>query len=102
MKYIHEYCEAFREEVDETQKQVNKLHDEKLNEVELWIQHEKASGKKKKRRSRYWQEEERQFAKMDACEEITGYRSFGSFVRGLAEDWKDFPDRWPWLEGTRT
>lgn len=101
MKYIHEYCEAFREEVDETQKKVNKLHDEKLNEVELWIQHEKASGKKKKRRSRYWQEEERQFAEMDACEEITGYRSFGSFVRGLAEYWKDFPDRWPWLEGTR-
>jgi len=34
----------------------------------------------------------------DACESITGYSTFGSFVRGLAEDWRDFPDRWPWIE----
>jgi len=34
----------------------------------------------------------------DACESITGYSTFGSFVRGLAEDWTDFPDRWPWIE----
>ena len=38
------------------------------------------------------------YAYRDAWEAITGYSSFRSFVRGLAEDWTDFPDRWPWHE----
>ena len=42
-------------------------------------------------------DDEQYYAERDACESITGYSSFGSFMRGLAEDWRDFPDRWPWL-----
>ena len=38
------------------------------------------------------------YAERDACESITGYSDFDSFVRALAEDWTDFPDRWPWDE----
>ena len=102
MKYVHEYCKAFREEVSETQQKVDELHQENLNKLEIEIEQWKARGKKKARgRGRFWQEDERMFAEMDACEDITGYRSFGSFVRGLAEDWKEFPERWPWLDGTR-
>ena len=43
------------------------------------------------------EETRRKVAGADACESITGYSSFEKFVRGLAEDWRDFPDRWPWL-----
>ena len=39
---------------------------------------------------------EEHYSERDACESITGYSSFGDFVRGLAEDWTDFPDCWPW------
>ena len=101
MKYVHQYCEAFREEVSETEQKVDELHEENLRRLEIKIEQEKARGKKNKGRGRFWKEDERMFAEMDACEEITGYRSFGSFVRGLAEDWKDFPERWPWLDRTR-
>lgn len=30
-------------------------------------------------------------------EHVTGYRDFGAAVRHLADTWRDFPPRWPWL-----
>jgi hypothetical protein len=39
---------------------------------------------------------EEDYSERDACESITGYSSFDSFMSELAEDWTDFPDRWPW------
>jgi hypothetical protein len=73
MKYVYEYCRAFQDEVDETARKVEALTDGDYA----------------------WRKDR---AERDACESITGYSSFGSFVRGLAEDWTDFPDRWPWNE----
>ena len=76
MKYVYEYCAAFRDEVDETRRKVDELAAEDYDGSD---------------------DDEQYYAERDACESITGYSSFGSFVRGLAEDWRDFPDRWPWL-----
>ena len=76
MKYVYEYCAAFRDEVDETRRKVDDLAAEDYDGSD---------------------DDEQYYAERDACESITGYSSFGSFVRGLAEDWRDFPDRWPWL-----
>ena len=33
----------------------------------------------------------------DARISITGYSTFERFRRVLADNWRDFPDRWPWL-----
>ena len=30
--------------------------------------------------------------------EVTGYHYFGEAVRRLADEWRDFPSQWPWLE----
>lgn len=76
MKYVYEYCAAFQDEVDETRRKVDELAADNHDGSDIDEQ--------------YW-------AELYACESITGYGSFGSFVRGLAEDWRDFPDRWPWL-----
>ena len=67
MKYVYEYCAAFQDEVHETWRKVEELADG----------------------GDYYSER-------DACESITGYGSFESFMRALAEDWTDFPDCWPW------
>ena len=82
MKYLYGYCWAFGDEVEETRRKVEEhaagnpaaddYHDG-IHDGERW------------------------HAEADACESITGYSSFEKFVRGLAEDWRDFPDRWPWL-----
>jgi hypothetical protein len=77
MKYVYEYCAAFRDEVDEMRREVDEHaadndYDVSGDDEEYW--------------TRYY-----------ACESITGYGSFGNFVRGLADNWRDFPDRWPWL-----
>jgi hypothetical protein len=76
MKYVYEYCAAFQDEVDETRQKVDELAADEYDGSD---------------------DDEEYYAETDACESITGYCSFGSFVRGLAEDWTDFPDRWPWL-----
>ena len=81
MKYVYEYCRAFQDEVEETRRKVeehaagNPAADDYYDGIH---------------------DGERWHAEADACESITGYSSFGSFVRGLAEDWTDFPDCWPW------
>jgi phage host-nuclease inhibitor protein Gam len=72
MKYVYEYCRAFQDEVDETARKVEALTDGDYA----------------------WRKDR---AERDACESITGYSDFDSFARALAEDWTDFPDRWPWL-----
>ena len=77
MKYVYEYCAAFQDEVDETRQKVDELAADEYDGSD---------------------DDEEYYAETDACESITGYCSFGSFVRGLAEDWTDFPDRWPWNE----
>ena len=76
MKYVYEYCAAFQDEVDETRRKVDELAADYYDGSDLDEEYE---------------------AEIDACEEITGYGSFESFERGLAQDWRDFPDRWPWL-----
>jgi hypothetical protein len=76
MKYVYEYCAAFQDEVDETRRKVDELVADYDDGSDL--------------DEEYW-------AEIDACESITGYGSFDSFERGLAQDWRDFPDRWPWL-----
>jgi hypothetical protein len=76
MKYVYEYCAAFQDEVDEMRRKVDELVADYDDGSDL--------------DEEYW-------AEIDACESITGYASFDSFERGLAQDWRDFPDRWPWL-----
>ena len=76
MKYVYEYCAAFRDEVDETRRKIDELAADDYDGSDIDEQ--------------YW-------AELYACESITGYSSFKNFVRALAEDWRDFPDRWPWL-----
>ena len=82
MKYLYGYCRAFQDEVEETRRKVeehaagNPAADDYYDGIH---------------------DGERWHAEADACESITGYGSFGSFMRGLAQDWRDFPDRWPWL-----
>ena len=66
LKYVYEYCFAFQKQVDEKGCLVFAL-----TELE-------------------------DYAERDACESITGYSDFDSFVRALAEDWTDFPESWPW------
>ena len=75
MKYVYEYCAAFQDEVDETRRKVDELAADYYDGSDIDEEYE---------------------AEIDACEEITGYGSFESFERGLAQDWRDFPDRWPW------
>ncbi len=76
MKYVYEYCAAFQDKLDETRRKVDELAADDYDGSDI---------------------EKQCHAKIDARISITGYSSFNKFVRVLADNWWDFPDRWPWL-----
>ena len=73
MKYLHEYCRAFREEIQEMRDEINELHNENV-----------------------WGVTHREITY-----EVTGFYRFGDAVRDLTDSWTDFPEQWPWLVRTR-
>lgn len=73
MKYLHEYCRAFREEIQEWRDEINELHNENV-----------------------WGVTHREITY-----EVTGFYRFGDAVRDLTDSWTDFPEQWPWLVRTR-
>lgn len=92
MKYIHEYCEEFRDEVDDMREKFENLCEEYLGDDDFdddeYDEYDDDD---------YYARLDRADAREAACEDSTGYRHFGRYVHDVAESWADFPARWPWL-----
>ena len=102
MKYIHQHCKAFNKERNKKKKAIAK-------EYASYTRFNPANddfnsdwyGAQLKESFRFGltRKVETRLLKARACKEVTGFRSFGAYVHDLAGNWKDFPDRWPWIKG---
>lgn len=88
MKYVHQYCKAFRREVREMHQQIDFRYESICEEMD-----DNNERLDEFACDQAWEQ---------ACKEVTGSYDKGKFIRELAENWKDFPDRWPWLEGAES
>ena len=92
MKYIHEYCEDFRNQVNEMEEKFEELCDEYMGDEDYDDDYDDDYDT-----NTYYDRLDRADAREAACEDATGYRYFDRYVHDLAENWTDFPARWPWL-----
>ena len=69
MTYVYEWCDAYQADLIAEWKIASAVYHDDMNEDE----------------------------REEANETSIGYRSFETFERNLANDWSDFPEKWPWL-----
>ena len=87
MRYIHEYCDEYRDTMKDARARVHEASEAKLR---------RTNGKKK------WyypvSKRDASAAWTSACEEVLGFKNIGAFARALVSNWTSFPDRWPWIK----
>jgi len=85
MRYIHEYCDEYRDTMVDARARVHEASEAHLR---------RKYGKKKK----YYSKRDAAEAWASACEDVLGFKNIGAFARDLVSNWTSFPDRWPWLK----
>ena len=105
MKYVHQHCKAFNKERNNKKNAIAKKYASytRFNSANddfnsNWY----GAQLKESFRFGLTREVETRLLKARACKEVTGFRSFGAYVHDLAGNWKDFPDRWPWIKGNHS
>lgn len=82
-KYLYEgYCKEFNNEIDRIDREI----DDEVDNIAEYSRDPFAGFEGYYRGIRG-----------DACREVTGYYSFADVKRDMANGWKNFPEKWPWM-----